>query len=163
MLRANGNNVIDNDTTYDYNYRVDTDVITSVRVYADRGSNYTCMKKHMLPSMSNGATSTTEVTIPEDGSQLVFIKWHTPSTPGEVDIDVRVTGNPAARLGDGARSATLTAYIVDLNENVPPNPTANDRKPYGYRIPSVPIKAQKTSATWGEWECEWVPDWQWVS
>lgn len=161
MFRANGKNVIENDTTYDYNYRVDTDVITSVRVYAD-GDRITPDEKAYITFNANGATSTTEVTIPEDGSQLVFIKWHTPSTPGEVNIDVSVTGNPAARLGDDARSATLTANIVDLNENVPPNPTANDRKPYGYRIPSVPIKAQKTSATWGEWECEWVPDWQWV-
>lgn len=34
MLKANAVNVVENDTVYDYEYRVNTDVITSVRIYA---------------------------------------------------------------------------------------------------------------------------------
>ncbi len=151
MLKANTSN----DTMYDYNYRVDTDVITSVRVYA-KGDRITPDNKAYIAFNINGKTTSKSITIPEGSSQLVFIKWPTPTSPQMVNISVEISGNAAAKFDNNARSASFTAKVEDLNKNIPPNPTANDKKPYDYSILSVPEKTQKETATWGEWECEWV-------
>lgn len=162
MLKANGNNTIENDTTYDTEYRVDTDVITSVRVYASNG-RITPDNKAYIKFNANGQTRTKSVTIPSGGSQLVFIKWHTPSTPQDVEIKVKVTGNSSAKIDGKVRDKTITAKVVDLEEKVPPNPIANDTKPSGYTVQNIPNKAQKNSANWGEWDCYWKPNWVYVS
>ncbi|MCG8540166.1 MAG: hypothetical protein MJA82_09525 [Clostridia bacterium] len=164
MLKANGNNTIENDTTYDKEYRVDTEVITSVRVYAKNG-RITPDDKAYIKFNANKQTTTKSVTIPSGGSQLVFIKWQTPSTPQDVNIKVSVTGNSSAKINGRTRSKTITAKIVDLEEKVPPppNPTANDIKPRGYVVPKLPNKSQKNSATWGKWDCYWKPNVVYVS
>ncbi|SKC79968.1 hypothetical protein [Maledivibacter halophilus] len=162
MLKANGNNTIENDITYDTEYRVNTDVITSVRIYASSG-RITPHDKAYIKFNANGQTTTKSVTIPGGGSQLVFIKWRTPSTPKDVEITVDVTGNSSAKIDGKTRSKTITAKVVDLEEKVPPNPTANDMKPSGYIVPQLPNKAQKSSANWGEWDCYWEPNWVFVS
>jgi len=158
MLKANGNNTIENDTTYDKEYRVNTDVITSVRIYAKNG-RITPDDKAYIKFNANGKRKTKSVTIPSGGSQLVFIKWRTPSTPQDVEITVDVTGNSSAKIDGKTRSKTITAKVVDLEEKVPPNPTANDIKPSVYTVPTLPNKAQKTSASWGEWESHWESNW----
>lgn len=172
MLRPNSIDVEENDTTYDYEYRVDTDVITSVRIYADE--DITPDNRHVsqaayaspvnntatITLTANGYTKSTEVVIPGGGSELVWIKWHTPLTPGEVSIQVQVTGNPAAKIDGEFRSATISANVVDLDQNPPPNPTANDRND-SFETTSVPIKADKTIAEWGIYSSYWVPNWVW--
>ncbi len=172
LLRANADNVVENDTGYDYEYRVDTDVITSVRIFADEditpdnrqeseAAYSNPMDNTATITMSvNGYSSSTEVVIPAGGSELVWLKWHTPSVPGDVTIRVNVSGNNAAKIDGTSRSATLTGKVVDLNLSEPPNPTANDRND-DFILPDIPNKAEKTTANWGIYDCNWIPVWVW--
>lgn len=174
MLKANAVNVIKNDTVYDYEYRVNTDVITSVRVYAS--GDITPDNRHVSKSAYknpkknsatvtlnvNGYNKSTEVVIPSGGSELVWIKWHTPQNPQEVDINVSISGNSAAYLDGGIRNTIIKGNVVDLAQNVPPNPTANDRNDT-FIVPSVPNKADKTTANWGIYSSYWIPNWVWHS
>ena len=172
LLKANADNVVENDTEYDYEYRVDTDVITSVRIYADE--DITPDNRHeseatynnpvdntaTITMTANGYTSSTEVVIPAGGSELVWLKWHTPSVPGDVTIQVNVSGNSAAKIDGTSRSATLTGKVVDLSLSEPPNPTANDRND-DFILPDIPNKAEKSTANWGIFDCNWIPVWVW--
>ena len=157
MLRANGTNATENDITFDYEYRVGTDVITSVTIHTD--SKITSNNMAYVTMNANGQSATKAVVLPSGGSQLVWLKWHTPKTPQEVNISTSISGNSSAYLDSGARTLTVRANVVDLNERIPPNPTYYDRKPVGFSIPSVPVSAQNTSATWGEWNCYWKTNW----
>lgn len=138
--------------TPDYIYRVDTDVITSVTLNTNRNltpDNPASVRFHI-----NGQTYTVNnVVIPGGDSQVVWVKWHTPSTPQTITIQVSVSGAYTAQ-------DTFVAKIVDLNDNIPPDPLATDTNP-GYSVPSLPGNAQKTTANWGVWSCYWVPVWVW--
>lgn len=172
MLKPNATNIVKNDTTYDYEYRVNTYVITSVRIYASEDitpdnrdeseSAYKNPKKNIatVTMTANGYSKSTEVVIPRGGSELVWIKWYTPSTPQDVVINVKVTGNSAAKIDGRSRSVTLMGKVVDLDLNPPPNPTANDTNK-GFSIESITVKADKSSATWGMYHCRWIPEWVW--
>jgi hypothetical protein len=174
ILRPESEEVEENDTTFDYNYRVDTDVITTVRIFADEDVtpdnrhvsdyyyDYPVENTATVIMTANGYTKSTEVVIPAGGSQLVWIKWHTPVTPSIVDIQVQVTGNLAAKIDGDYRSSTITGNVMDLNENVPPNPTANDTND-DFTVPSIPVEADKTIAQWGIFDAEWDYDWVWHS
>jgi hypothetical protein len=71
-------------------------------------------------------------------------------------ITVSVTGRCRASQG------TITANIVDLSGNDPPNPVADDRND-SYSKPSVPSNPQVTSASWGVWRPWWQEYWVWHS
>ena len=94
-----------------------------------------------------------DVVIPAGDSQVVWVKWHTPSTPQTVIITVSVSGAYTAQ-------DTFVAEMVDLNEHIPPDPMATDTSP-GYSIPALPNESQKLTANWGVWSCYWVPVWVW--
>jgi hypothetical protein len=139
----------------DFEYRVDTDVITSVTVTA--GSRITPDNPATVTFNINGSRySVTDIVIPAGNSQVVWVKWHTPRYPTTLTITVSVNRGTVSR-------STITATIVDLNEKVPPNPSANDIKPSGYSIPAIPTMSQKTSASWGLWGCYWKANWVWES
>ena len=172
MLRPNSLEVEENDTTYDYKYRVDTDVITSVRVFSndditpdnrhisDIAYNYPTDNKATVTMVANGYSKSTDIVIPKGGSELVWIKWHTPTIPSTVEIRVQITGNQAAKIDGTFRSAIITGNVVDLDLNLPPNPTADDRSD-GFVLPSMSVKADKTIAEWGIYSSDWVSDWVW--
>ncbi len=172
LLKANAVNVVENDTEYDYEYRVDTDVISSVRIYAsdditpdnrhfsEAAYNNPVKNTATITISANGYSKSTEVVIPDGGSELVWLKWHTPSVPGDVTIQVNVSGNSAAKIDGTSRSATLIGKVVDLSLSEPPNPTANDRNDH-FTLPSIPVKAEKTTANWGVYDCNWIPNWVW--
>ena len=172
LLKANAVNVVENDTVYDYEYRVDTDVITSVRIYAsdditpdnrhesEAAYNNPTKNTATVTISANGYSKSTEVVIPSGGSELVWLKWHTPSTPSDVMIQVNVSGNSAAKIDGTSRSATLIGKVVDLSLSEPPNPTANDRNDQ-FVMPNIPVKAEKITANWGVYDCNWIPNWVW--
>jgi hypothetical protein len=56
----------------------------------------------------------------------------------------------------------ITAKIVDLDQNEPPNPVADDRND-NYTKPSVPSNAQVISSSWGVWRPWWHAYWVWHS
>ncbi|WP_143321156.1 hypothetical protein [Clostridium sp. HBUAS56010] len=141
-------------TAWDYEYRVNTDVITSVTVRGGQSD-----PDHPVTVRFNirGRTYTVSgVYYPEGDSQLVWVLWRTPSTPQTMTINVSVSGSGSASKG------TITAKIVDLSGNDPPNPVADDRND-GYTKPSVLSKEQKTSASWGVWRPWWHEYWVWHS
>lgn len=140
----------------DYEYRVDTDVITAVTVSGGQADPDRPVEVKFL---INGTSYTVNnVYYPSGASQLVWVKWHTPSTPQMVDITVTVRGG-----GTPGRNS-LTARIVDLDGNDPPNPTANDRNDsYSPARAVMPTNPEKTSAAWSVWTVRWHENWVWHS
>ena len=137
----------------DYEYRVDTDVYTSITV---NGSEHTPENPVTVRFyIKNKCYTVGNVVFPEGASQLVWVKWHTPKTKQTVKIHVEVEGDASASMTD------ITAKIVDLDENPPPDPTADDRND-GFRVVSVPSKPQRTSASWSVWKATWIPNWVWI-
>ena len=141
-------------STYDYEYRVNTEVITSVTV---RGGQADPDHPVSVTFNIDGRSYTVRnVYYPSDDSQLVWVRWTTPSAPQTMTIQVSVSG------GGSPSKGTITAKIVDLSQNDPPNPTANDRN-NSYTAPSIPNNPQKTSASWGVWSAWWQEYWVWIS
>ncbi len=140
-------------------YRTNTDVITSVLLSTSKQINPKSPASVTFSIMGSSLT-VTNIVIPEGDSQLVWVKWRTPSTPQTVSIQVSSS--------DGSLSENLIkAAIVDLDQNPPPDPKATDRNS-AYRLPTVPAYSGKTSASWGVWSASWhqylvwIPDWEWV-
>lgn len=143
----------DIDTT-NYEYRVNTDVITSVTVQGGQADpNHPVIVKFQIGGQSYTVSG---VYYPEGDSQLVWVRWRTPSTPQTMTIHVSVSGSGASCQG------TLTAKIVDLSGKNPPNPLPDDRND-SFTAPSIPSKAEKTSASWGVWRPYWYAVWVWHS
>lgn len=137
---------------FDYEHRVDTDVITSVEV---SGGQSDPDNPVTVQFVIEGSTYTvSNVYYPEGDSQLVWVKWHTPEEPCVCTIRVRVQGG-------GTAQSTITANIVDLDGNDPPNPVADDRND-DFTLVSIPEKEEVTSASWGIWSPWWQENWVWV-
>ena len=139
-------------STYDYEYRVDTDVITSVEVSGGQADPDNPVK--VLFTIQGRTYTVRNVYYPEGDSQLVWVKWHTPSEPCVCTISVRV-------IGEGTAQGTITANITDIEGHDPPNPVADDRND-DFRPASVPTNPQVTNATWGIWSPWWQENWVWI-
>ena len=137
----------------DYEYRVDTDVYTSITVTGGEHSPNNPVTVRFY--IKNKVYTVGNIVYPKGSSQLVWCKWHTPNTEQTVNIRVTVTG------GASASKTNITASIVDLNKNPPPDPTADDRND-SFRAVNVPNKAQRTSAAWSVWRARWIPNWVWI-
>ena len=106
-------------SAYDYEYRVDTEVITAVMVRGGQSDpdHPTRVSFHIDGRSYNVGN----VYYPSGDSQLAWVKWTTPSTEQEMTIHVSVSGP------GGTDKTTVHCKIVDLNKNPPPNPVADDR------------------------------------
>lgn len=141
-------------TDYDYEYRVDTDVITPVTLYAgseinpDGPATVTFTIKGSTYRMSN-------IVIPEGDSQLAWVKWHTPSEPQDITITVRTNRGTLSQT-------TIKAKVVDLSGNDPPDPKATDTAG-SWRPSSAPSREEKSYAAWSVWWAQWHPYWVWHS
>lgn len=138
----------------DYEYRVDTDVYTSITVTGGEHTPDNPVTVRFY--IKNKVYTVGNIIYPKGASQLVWCKWHTPNTEQTVNIKVTVTG------GASASKTNITANIVDLNKNPPPDPTADDRND-SFRAVSVPNREQRTSAAWSVWSAYWQPKWVWQS
>lgn len=145
----------------DYEYRTDTDVITSITVSGGQSDPDNPVNVYFT---IDGRTYTvSNVYYPKDGQQLVWVKWHTPSTPQRLEI--KVSANHGASVSKG----TLTANINELEDNPPPNPVADDRNDsYNRSLVVLPSNRENTSTSWSVWRCKWHenwvwhPDWKWI-
>ena len=141
-------------TDYDYEYRVDTDVITPVTLYAgseinpDGPATVTFTIKGSTYRMNN-------IVIPEGDSQLAWVKWHTPSEPQDITITVRTNRGTLSQT-------TIKAKVVDLSGNDPPDPKATDTAG-SWRPSGVPSREEKSYAAWSVWWAQWHPYWVWHS
>lgn len=141
-------------STNSYEYRTDTDVITSITVTTDK--RHTQDNPVSVTFKVDGKSYTVnDIYIPEGESQLVWFKWHTPKTSQTMNINVSVSGATA-------NESNITAKIIELHENTPPNPTANDKNA-NFKASNIPSKPQNTTVTWGEWDSYWQPQWEWKS
>ena len=141
----------------DYTYRVDTDVITAVTVSG--GQSDPDQPVSVTFSILGRSYKVENVYYPEDGQQLVWVKWHTPSTEQHITISVTASGGSAS-----VSRGTITANIVDLDDNPPPNPVADDRNDsYRKENAVLPVNPEKTEAIWSVWRPWWKENWVWHS
>lgn len=141
-------------TDYDYEYRVDTDVITPVTLYA--GSEINPDGPATVTFSINGSTyRMNNIVIPEGDSQLAWVKWHTPSEPQDITITVRTNRGTLSQT-------TIKAKVVDLSGNDPPDPKATDTAG-SWQSSSVPSRDEKSYAAWSVWWAQWHPYWVWHS
>lgn len=143
-------------TTYDYEYRVNTEVITAVEVSG--GQSDPDHPVSVTFDVAGQCYTVNNVYYPSGDSQLAWIRWTTPSKPQTITIKVHASGrgNPVKQ--------TIIAKIVDLSGNDPPNPVADDRNDsYSASKALIPRKPEKTSAQWGIWRPWWHSHWVWHS
>lgn len=141
-------------STYDYEYRVSTEVITSVMISGGQSDpdNPTRVSFHINGKIYNVGN----IYYPEGDSQLAWVKWTTPDTEQNMNIDVTVKGP------GGTDKTTIHCKIVDLNKNPPPNPVADDRND-DFSLSPIPQRAEKTRAEWTVWDPWWHEYWVWHS
>lgn len=145
---------------YDYTYRTDTDVITSVLISNNLGRDMTPDSGDYVTFQINGTTYHKQIVCPEDKHQLVWLKWHTPSTAQDILVTVTQPG------GD---EILLTVSIEDLQEKTPPDPgydgpgegpgiTGTKYRP-NFTPPAAPSWGNNTSASWSQWIVHWEEEW----
>lgn len=141
-------------SVYDYEYRVNTEVITSVMI---SGGQSDPDRPTRVSFIIDGRTySVGNVYYPSGDSQLAWVKWTTPDTEQDMVIDVIVNGP-----GSTTKSI-IDVKIVDLDKNPPPNPVADDRND-SFSHASVPNREEKTNANWSIWSPWWRAYWVWHS
>lgn len=141
-------------TEFDYEYRTNTEVITAVEVKG--GQSDPDDPVSVTFTVDGRSYRVDNVYYPEGDSQLAWIRWTTPEEPQAMKITVRVHG------GGHVDKGTIQVNIVDLDENPPPDPNADDRND-DFSCPSVPENEEKTSAEWGVWRPWWQEYWVWHS
>lgn len=138
---------------YDVEYRINTEVITTVTLHANKEINPDSPATVTFHVMGRSYTMS-NIVIPEGESQVVWCKWTTPATEQAVTITVSTN---KGYLSENQ----INAKIVDLGKNPPPDPKATDRND-SFRAVSPPSKVQKTSARWTVWWAKWHPYWVWI-
>lgn len=141
-------------STHDYEYRVNTEVITSVTVSGGQSDPDNPVSVTFY--IGGRSYRVSNVYYPSGDSQIAWVRWTTPSTPQTRTIQVSVSG------GGSTSQGVITAKIVNLDQNEPPNPVADDRND-SYTKPSIPSNAQVTSSSWGVWRPWWKAYWVWHS
>lgn len=139
-------------TEFDYEYRTNTEVITAVEVKG--GQSDPDDPVSVTFTVGGRSYRVNNVYYPEGDSQLAWIRWTTPEEPQAMTIIVQVHG------GGRVDKGTLQVNIVDLDENPPPDPNADDRKD-GFSRPAIPANEEKTAAEWGVWRPWWQEHWVW--
>jgi len=139
-------------TAYDYEYRINTEVITSVEVSGGQSDPDNPVSVRFI--IEGTSYTVSNVYYPDGDSQLAWVRWTTPSEPKVISIQVDV-------IGGGSAQSTITCNIVDLDGNEPPNPLADDRND-SYTSAQIPQNTQVTSAAWGIWSPWWQEYWVWI-
>ena len=139
-------------TEFDYEYRTNTEVITAVEVKG--GQSDPDDPVSVTFTVGGRSYRVNNVYYPEGDSQLAWIRWTTPEEPQTMTITIRVHG------GGRVDKGTLQVNIVDLDENPPPDPNADDRND-GFSRPLIPANEEKTTAEWGVWRPWWQEHWVW--
>ena len=107
-------------TTFDYIYRCDTDVYTAVELSAQTDSTPDKPLKVDFAIPNVGDLEVDQIYVPKGYTQLVWIKWHTPKEPTELNIKVK------------SNKSEEKTIKVDIREKVlwePKNPVAEDNRP----------------------------------
>lgn len=141
-------------SVYDYEYRVNTEVITAITVSGGQSDpDHPVSATFYVNGRSHRVSN---IYYPDGDSQLAWIRWATPGTPQHMTITVAVSG------GGSSSKATINVNIVDLDKNTPPNPVADDRND-NFRKSAVPNNSEQTSSSWTVWRPWWQERWVWHS
>ena len=137
--------------TYDYVYRVNTQVITSVTVRGGQSDpDYPASVRFNIKGKNY---TVNQVYYPEGSEQLAWIRWTTPETPQ--DITIQVSGGGGGYPSKG----TIHVKVVDLDKNPPPNPVADDRNDSYVKPTSLPSNSHIKEARWSIWRPWWHEYW----
>ena len=137
--------------TYDYVYRVNTQVITSVIVRG--GQSDPDSPAYVQFNIKGKSYTVNNVYYPSGSEQLAWIRWTTPETPQ--DLTIQVNGGGGGRPNKG----TIHVKVVDLDKNLPPNPVADDRNDSYVRPTSLPSNHPAKEASWSIWRPWWHEHW----
>lgn len=127
-------------STYDYEYRTNTEVITSV--YVSGGQSDPDNPVSVIFDVEGTSYTVSNVYYPDGDGQLAWIRWTTPEEAQTMTITVTVHG------GGSTEKGTLLVKIVDLDENPPPDPNADDRND-SFTKAEVPENEENLSTSWG--------------
>jgi hypothetical protein len=141
-------------STYDYEYRVNTEVITSIMISG--GQSDPDNPTYVSFEIEGRTYNVGNIYYPRGDSQLAWVKWTTPDTEQDMIINVSVHGSGSIT------KSIINVRIVDLDKNPPPNPVADDRNDE-FSHASVPNREQKTTANWSIWSPWWQEYWVWHS
>ncbi len=159
-----------------YTYRTDTNVITSFVInakedvlpddrvpgYKVEGASFNDTHAYVTITVEGAGTYTEAVALPKGSSTYVWVQWRTPSYETDVKITATVENNEYAEIFGYGENANITAKIVDINTNIPPDHGPHDKMPFAFRVPkSVPKESSKTEATWHTVANEWIPNIIW--
>lgn len=152
----------------DYIYRTDTDVITAVTVSG--GQSDPGHRASVTFHINGRDYPISGVYYPDGAEQLVWVKWHTPNTPGRITITVSTSDWVTPDKSE------IIADIREITENPPPNPVADDRNDSYQRANAVmPSGTQRLNSSWSVWSprwhaylvwhenIQWHSNWQWVN
>ena len=135
---------------YDYEFHTDTDVIVSFHLTNNTGNDITPDSNAYVTLNVGGVNYNRQFVCPAGGTQLIWIRWHTPSTPQVVTMTATCDEIPIL-------NKTLIASVTELTENEPPDPTYYDRDD-DFSLKETPDYGNHTETSWGEWYSYWHPN-----
>lgn len=144
-------------------YREDTDVLSSYRVYNDGYNDITpgnsLSVRLSVSYAQNGVSKSVAVpdkdaaVIPYGGDNIVYFKWHVPDGTAGLSFKLTATVNAAVNV-DEKNYADDTATVYRIIEESPYSETPDTRyeasQPGGWSEVSAPSEYE-TSGTWSEW------------
>lgn len=138
--------------SYDYEYRTNTEVITSVRI---KGGQSDPEHPVTVTFQIGGRDYRVEnVYYPEGEEQLAWVRWTTPKEEQVMEIPVTVEGGGTAEKG------IITARITELGKDPPPDPNADDRND-SFQAVQIPYRSEATTTGWSVWKPWWKAEWVW--
>ena len=144
----------------DYTYRTDTDVYTSVIVTAGNDATPDDPLRVSFDIPGVGRLNSGDVYVPKGMDQLVWVKWHTPEEPAEMEITATVTHSGKSEA---------KAIMADIEKKTPwepLNPKADDTKPLSLADFDMNFRPEESEITdaekkeeqsWSIWETAYQP------
>lgn len=157
---------------FDYTYRTDTDVITSIKVSGGESNPDQPMTVYF--EILGKKYQVSNVFYPNGESQLAWVKWTTPKEPQEIEIPVTIVkehldpppsvcnpSNDPPRPKPTITETTIKVKISEIVEKTPPDPDADDRWG-GYQKfnvydaeKNIPKLQEVKENKWGIWSASW--------
>ena len=136
-------------------YLTNEDVITSVYVSDNSetpilpGDTVVLSFTVRGPDGSICISQSKEIVCPAAENNLIWFRWHTPSTPGNYTMTASITAsNVAARSG---WTNTLTWNIKVPTENAPPQTKLTDTRPSWFSVQTPNYCGYSSALSWNDW------------
>lgn len=150
-----------------YSYPTSTTVITSVTLMNTGTSEEQDIGIYnpatVTFKVNNQTYTVPNVYIPHGGTQLVWIKWKTPSTAQNLNMSITTTQGAFSTSSGAVGSMSLSITIYSYgSENTPPDPVADDTaKMFAYNTSSSTsylnsLSTVTSSTSWYVWNCKYL-------